>query len=80
MTQTYPQCTELEAVDTFTTFEGRSMRHYAKGQRVWVCSSQESQSRLGTVALARKGKNAASAQYWTLADAGKHFAVVSTIS
>lgn len=70
---TYPQCTELQARGSFTSFEGRSMRHFAKGQIVWVCSSQESQTRLETVALARKGKNAASAQYWTLADVEKYF-------
>lgn len=73
----WPQCTELEARDSFTSFEGRSIRHFSKGQRVWVTSSQESQDRLGTVALAHKGKNAASAQYWTLADAETHFGPIT---
>ncbi len=69
----FPQCTELEAIETFTSFEGRSMRHFAKGQIVWVTNSQESQKRLGVLALARKGKNAASAQYWTAEDVSKYF-------
>ena len=73
----YDQCTELEAIDDFATFEGRSMRRYTKGQRVWVCNSRDSQERLQTIALARKGKNAATAQYWTAADCAQHFQPVT---
>jgi len=44
------------------------MRRFVKGQTLWVTNSEESQKRLGTLALARKGQNAAMAQYFTLAD------------
>ena len=69
----FDQCAELEAVESFTSFEGRSMRNFTKGQRVWVTNSRASQERLGVVCLARKGRNAASGQYWTEADAAKYF-------
>jgi hypothetical protein len=63
----------LECTADITTFVGRSMRRYLKGDLVWVTTSEDSQKRLGTVGIARKGKNAASAQYWTTADIAANF-------
>ena len=70
---TYAQCTELEATKDIVSFEGRSMRRFTKGQIVWVTNSRDEQSRLGIVALARKGKNATTAQYWKIGDVIENF-------
>ena len=72
----YDQCTPLEATEDFMTFEGRSMRRFTKGQQVWVVSTREEQQRLGTIRIARKGKNGATAQYFNLSDVEGRFRVV----
>jgi hypothetical protein len=67
----------LECIADVITFEGRSVRRYVKGDIVWVTNSENSQKRLETIAIARKGKNAASAQYWTIADIAANFRIAN---